>query len=120
MATKKIKTQQPQKPRRMVYLRSAEEIPDFKSLEEEAAFWDTHSPVEILDQLEPVTLELAPTLQHELEERYRERLLSLCLSPQQLKQLTEIARREGVSRFTLVKRWIEAGLEQFTAHRRAQ
>lgn len=101
----------------MVYLRSVEEIPDFESLEEEAAFWDTHSPVEILDQLEPVALELAPKLQRELEERYQERLLSLCLSPQQLKRLTEIAKREGVSRFTLVKRWIEAGMEQFEGHR---
>lgn len=96
----------------MVYLRSVEEIPDFDSLEEEAAFWDTHSPIEILDQLEPVTLELSPKLQQALEER----LLSVCLNPYQLKQLTEIAKRAGVSRFTLVKRWIEAGMKQFRAN----
>lgn len=104
------------KSHRLIYLRSLEEIPEFESPEEEAAFWDTHSPVEILDQLEPVTLELSPVLRRELEER----LLSVCLSPSQIKRLMKIAKQEGVSCFTLVKRWIEAGLEQSTAHRHAE
>jgi hypothetical protein len=119
MATKKIKKEQHKKHQRMVYLRSVEEIPEFDSLEEEAAFWDTHSPVEILEQLEPVTLELSPQLQHKIERRYQEQLLALCLSPRQIKQLTKIAKEEGVSCLALVKRWIEAGLEQRTARRDA-
>ncbi len=110
MAKKKLRKQS----QRMVYLHSVEEIPEFGSLEEEAAFWDTHSPVEILDQLEPVTLELSPKLQRELEGR----LLSLCLKPHQINQLLQIARKEGVSCLTLVKRWIEAGMAQWEAERR--
>jgi hypothetical protein len=43
----------------------------------------------------------------------------LCLSPRQIKQLTKIAKEEGVSCLALVKRWIEAGLEQRTARRDA-
>ncbi len=96
---------------RIVYLRSVEEIPEFESLEEEAAFWDTHSPVEILDQLEPVKLELTSALRRKLEERYQERLLSVWLKPHQIKRLKEIAKEQGIDCFTLVKRWIEAGIE---------
>lgn len=34
-------------------------IPDFRSLEEEAEFWDTHDLTEFEDELEPVEFEIA-------------------------------------------------------------
>ncbi len=93
---------------RMIYLRTVEEIPDFESLEEEAAFWETHSPIEILDQLEPVRVQLSKGLQRRLGER----LLALCLSAPQLARVRELAHKKRVSSLELIRRWIEAGLQQ--------
>ena len=93
--------------RRMVYLRSVEEIPEFASAEEEAEFWETHSPVEILDRLEPVRVQLAPGLRRRLGER----LLAMCLSARQIERVSELARKRRVSTLTLIRRWIEQGLQ---------
>lgn len=37
-------------------------IPDFASVEEEAMWWDTHSIVDYLDELEPLVITFAETL----------------------------------------------------------
>lgn len=47
-------------------------IPEFKSIEEEAEFWDTHDITDFLDELEPAEFELSPELRRKLEERSRE------------------------------------------------
>jgi len=96
--------------KRLIHLKSVEQIPEFHSLEEEAEFWDSHSPVEILDQLEPVKLELAEDLKKKIEERYRERLLSLCLDSDQIRKAKQIAKKRGVGYLVLLKQWIQAGI----------
>jgi hypothetical protein len=94
---------------RMIYLRTVGEIPEFATLEEEAAFWETHSPLEILDQLEPVRVQLSKGLQRRLGER----LLVLCLSAPQIARVRELAHNKRVSSLELVRRWIEAGLQRY-------
>lgn len=101
---------QKRRSKRLIYLKSVEEIPEFQSLKEEAEFWDTHSPMEILDQMEPVGLELAGDLKKSVERRYQERLLALCLDSAQIKKAKQIARKKGVGYLGLIRRWIQAGI----------
>ena len=44
-------------------------IPDFATLEEEAEFWDTHDTAEFEDEWEPVELDVARPLMHQLSVR---------------------------------------------------
>ena len=44
----------------MRYIASLAEIPRFRNEAEEAEFWASHSLAKILDQLEPVQIEVAP------------------------------------------------------------
>lgn len=88
------------------YLKSVDEIPQFASEEEEAQFWDTHSPLEILDQLEEVEIEVAGNLKERIEERLRERLLSLFLKPEQIEEVKEIAKRKGIDYLALLQTWV--------------
>lgn len=84
-------------------LKSVDEIPKFSSHEEEAAFWQTHSPVEIFDQL-PAADDLAfvPT---------PKRLIPLPLDEKLYQQVRRQARRQGVSALTLIQRWVERSIE---------
>lgn len=96
--------------KRLIHLKSVEEVPEFHSLEEEAEFWDTHTPIDILDQLEPVELEVAGDLKKKIEER----LLALCLDSDQIKKAKEIAQKKGVGYLALIRRWIQAGINAGT------
>ena len=61
-----------QRPRRkQVYVKSAAEIPDFKSEDEVAAWYQTHSTVLIQDQLETVPARVAGRLRARLAARHR-------------------------------------------------
>ncbi len=97
--------------RRLRYLKSPEDIPKFESEQEEAQFWDTHSPIEILDQLEEVEVEVAGALKERIEERLRERLLDLLLEPEQLEKAKEIASRKGIDLLELLQIWVGKGLK---------
>ena len=76
-------------------------IPKFKSYEEEAKFWDTHSFTDFLDELKPVHLEF-PRPKH----------LLLTLKPNELKTLKQIAIRKDISYLRLVQKWITDKLHE--------
>jgi hypothetical protein len=40
---------------------AANRMPDFKSVEEEAEFWDTHNITDFLDEMRPVRVRFSPT-----------------------------------------------------------
>lgn len=91
------------KNKRMSVLKSVDEIPKFSSHEEEAAFWQTHSPVAILDQLRPADdVAFVPT---------PKRLIPLPLDERLYEQVRRQARRQGVSVLTLIQRWVERSVE---------
>ncbi len=91
-------------------------VPNFKSLEEEALFWDTHDTTEYdLEDLNE-TIELAGPLRARIEKKHAERLAALLkLEPKQLRTTQRIARRKGVASETLIKTWIDEGLRREAA-----
>lgn len=71
-------------------------IPKFKSYEEEANFWDTHSPLDYGTWKE-VKLEFAKPLEH---------ILGVRMDGNTLTQLTKLSSKIGVGPSTLVRMWV--------------
>lgn len=91
-------------------------IPDFKSLEEEANFWDTHDTTEYAWEDLDETIEAAGPLKASVEKRRAERLAVLLkLEPRQLRATRRIAQRKGMSSNALIKAWIDEGLRREVA-----
>lgn len=82
----------------MTMLKSPAEIPTFSTEREEAEFWQTHSPVEILDALPPANVKFVPVAK---------RLIPLPLDEKLYKELRRRARRQGVSALTLIQQLLE-------------
>lgn len=74
-------------------------IPKFKSLEEEAEFWDTHSFVDFEDEFEDV--DIVVELQKPAEET-----LILRIQKSLKKQLAAIAKKQGISVSSLSRMWL--------------
>jgi hypothetical protein len=74
-------------------------IPDFKSYEEEAEWWDTHSVVDYLDEFETVELEVANPLVHILR-------VEMPLDPKIIDKLFRHAQQQGMDMDSVVRRWI--------------
>jgi predicted DNA binding CopG/RHH family protein len=108
-----MKERERKKTRRKVeYLKSVEEIPDFKSEEEEIEFWKTHSLVDILDELPEVKVEISGELRKRIEDHKKKKLLTLRLDPAQIDKAKEIAIKKGVGYLTLMRNWIQQGIER--------
>ncbi len=58
-------------PRKLIYVKSASEIPDFKSDDEIAAWYETHSTVLIQDQLEKMPAKVGGKLRERVLSRRR-------------------------------------------------
>lgn len=71
-------------------------IPKFKSYEEEADFWDTHSPLDY-GAWKEVKLEVAKPLEH---------ILGVRLDARTIDQLANLGQGMGVGSSTLVRMWI--------------
>jgi len=80
-------------------------IPVFKSLEEEAIFWDTHSFVDFEDELEDV--DIIVELQKPAEET-----LILRVQKSLKDKLLKAAKRQGISVSSLSRMWL---LERLSA-----
>lgn len=72
-------------------------IPEFATIQEEAAFWDTHDVTEFLDETTPVKLVVRDPL---------ESLIAVQLSPDEQETLNKIAEEEGVRPEKLVHDWV--------------
>jgi hypothetical protein len=72
-------------------------IPAFSSIEEEAAFWDTHDTTDYEDEFKPVKVRFAKNLSQ---------VLALRLDPQTLEELRERAHAKGIGPTTLARMWI--------------
>jgi len=83
-------------------------IPRFKSYEEEANFWDTHSPLDF-GTWQEVKLEVAKPLEH---------ILGVRMDGKTLTQLTKLSSRIGVGPSTLVRMWIMEQLDPTTKQKR--
>jgi hypothetical protein len=57
--------------KKLVYVKSTEEIPDFKSEDEMAAWYQTHSTLLVQDQFESVPAKVRGTLRARVAARHR-------------------------------------------------
>lgn len=78
-------------------------IPRFKSLEEEAQFWDTHSTTEFEDEFTEVKMDVARPLIHTLAVR---------LDARTIDRLAAVARKKGIGPSTLARMWLLERLER--------
>jgi hypothetical protein len=73
-------------------------IPETDSIEELAAFWDTHDLTGFEDQLEEVT--------EPIFVRGKPSVVEISLKPSEVQKLKRIARSEGIAEASLLRRWI--------------
>ncbi len=78
-------------------------IPDFTNREEEAEWWDTHSFVDYLDEMEPAKLRFAKNLSSPIAVR---------LNKSDRAKLAQIASDQGVGTSTLIRMWVKERLKQ--------
>ncbi len=78
-------------------------IPAFHSVEEEAAFWDTHDFTDFAEESTPVQI----TVGEQLAER-----LTLRLDEADRRDLAKRARDKGVGPSTLIRIWLKERLRQ--------
>ncbi len=78
-------------------------IPDFATKEEEAAWWDTHSITDYLDDLEPVQVRFAKNLSDPIAVR---------LDPSDRAELTRRAKELGIGPSTLIRMWVRERLKK--------
>lgn len=104
------------KSRRSLGRKALKLVPNFKSLEEEAHFWDTHDSTEYdLEDLDE-TIEVGGPLKARVEKRRAERLATLLkLEPKHLRTTQRLARRKGTTSEALLKAWINEGLQREAA-----
>ena len=80
-------------------LRTTSRIPGFKTIEEEAEFWDAHSLAEFEDEIEEVSDVI-------FVEYQPKKVISVRLGVDEIAALNQRARADGVSRSMLVRSWI--------------
>ena len=84
-------------------------IPEFATIKEEAAFWDTHSTADYEAEFTPVRVRFAKRLSSGVTIRF---------DPDTLEQLRSLAQEKGIGPTTLIRMWVLERLGKNTAHRR--
>lgn len=79
------------------------QIPEMKSYEEIAEFWDTHSLADFWDQTEPATFEISP--------QARRRYL-VAIDPGLLMRVQQMAQRRGLATESFVNLLLEQRLHE--------
>jgi len=80
-------------------------IPKFKSIEEERAFWDTHSVIDYLSELKE-TKELI------FERPPLKRNFQLRLDNETIRKLKKLASKKGTDMSTIIRGWIRERLDK--------
>lgn len=89
------------------------QIPKFATLEEERAFWETHSIADFPEEWTAVneSIDLMPALGRKIRSRHDQKhLLPVYLEPGQWDRVQKAAQKKRISPETLVRRWIEEKL----------
>lgn len=89
--------------------RKKSRIPNFKSYEEEANWWDTHDTTEFEDEFKPVKLEVVKPLIH---------ILGVRLDAKTIDHLSELGNEMRIGPSTLVRMWIMEKLGSFNTPKR--
>jgi hypothetical protein len=86
-------------------------IPKFKSQEEEASFWDTHSPLDYPDDIKEVQAEVAKPLKHM-------QVMSVRVDDALIKHMQQVAAKKHIGITTLARMYIAEGLERESSARK--
>ena len=86
--------------------RKTSRIPKFKSLEEEAKFWDTHSVTDFEDETEDVKIKIDLA-------KPRDDTLILRIQKPMKDKIASIADKKGITTSTLARIWLAEKLSQF-------
>ena len=78
-------------------------IPEFKTIEEEAEFWDTHDTTDYEDEFKPVKVRFADKLFDRV---------TIPVDADTLVQLEALAREAELNATALARRWVLERLEQ--------
>ena len=84
-------------------------IKPFKTLEEEANFWDTHD-ISVLFKNPKISLSKLPRIETE-----KQATMTVRLQASVKKRLTQIARRKGINPSTLSRMWLVEKVHEFGA-----
>src|SRR5450631_3691362 len=87
-------------------------LPVFKTSDEEAEFWDTHSLTDYMHDLHEVdeVFVLSPALAQRIRERAKKRLVSIRLAEWEIEKSKEIAKRRKMPYHALIRQWIDEGI----------
>ncbi len=77
-------------------------IPAFKSREEEAEFWDTHSFADYWHEWKPIKVSFAKNLSDTLNVRF---------DPQDVAKIRAAAQKKGIGPTTLIRMWVKEHLQ---------
>ena len=84
-------------------MKKKSKIPQFKTREEEAKFWETHSIADFIDELKPVKAHFAKNLSQGITIRFDQSTLN---------KIRKIANGKGLGPTTLARMWILEHLTQ--------
>ena len=91
-------------------------LPKFKSEEEEARFWATHSPLDYSDEFSDVVepFEISPYLLKKVAERRekRKKLLTLRIGQHEIDLAKVVARCRGIGYQTQMRMWVIEGMRK--------
>ncbi|MFN8478776.1 MAG: CopG family antitoxin [Kouleothrix sp.] len=82
-------------------------VPVFKSIEEEAVFWDTHSVLDYLDEFEPPQF---------VSKKKQSQGITVRFEPETLAELRAYAQEKGIGPTTLMRIWVLEHLKQAKKH----
>jgi hypothetical protein len=83
-------------------------IPEFKTIEEMARFWDSHDITDFEDQLTEV--------KEPLFEKMKSRIISFKLDSKQYDKLKKIADQKKLNTISLVNQWVTKQIEDESNH----
>ena len=78
-------------------------IPEFRTIEEEAEFWDTHDTTDYEDEFKPIKVRFADKLFDRV---------TIPVDADTLAQLDALAREEELNATALARRWVLERLKQ--------
>ena len=85
----------------------ADKIPQFKTEQEEAEFWDSHDSTDFLDETDAVNVTF-------VDARPSMKQISLRLDPSVIDQLKSLATVKGIGYQTMIRMWVMERLGQET------
>jgi len=102
-------------------MRKHKKLPIFKSEDEEARFWDTHSPLDFPGEFEvvkePVQISAALLKRVAKRRQERKRALTLRMGQEQVDLTKVIAKWKGLGYQTQMRMWVIEGIhKELAAH----